>query len=158
MTIMPPLLRPRRTRDYVVRMPPDRWVKAACEQVRCENWLYGWDVFANERTPLGSDRAAWFRSGASRRTFREYRTTAAAAIAAGVILAGEIDAGTDPLVPVTVFRFEPHQRCFTEHRTRPASWLVRAGQQVVGRHTGMSGWIDDLDQHVGHLAEQLKRG
>jgi hypothetical protein len=134
---MPPLLRPRRTRDYVVRMPPDRWVKAACEQVRCENWRYGWDTILDERTPPGQELAAWIRSGAPGRDYREMRS-----------------ADGD----VTVFRFAAHQRCFTEHRTRPASWLVRAGQQVVGRHTGMSGWIDDLDQHVGRLAEQLQKG
>jgi hypothetical protein len=131
---MPPL-RQRRTRDYVVRMPPDRWVRAACEQVRCEKWQFGWDTVLDERTPEGRDAANWIRSGASGRDFREMR-------------------GGD----VTVFRFSPHQRCFEEHRTRPASWLVRAGQQVVGRHTDMSGWVDDLDQHVGILGEQLKKG
>jgi hypothetical protein len=134
---MPPLLRPhRQTRDYVVRMPPDRWVKAACEQVGCENWLYGWDTVLDERTAEGKDAAQWIRSGASGRDFREMGT-----------------ADGD----VTVFRFAGHQRCFQEHRTRPASWQVRAGQQVT-RHSGMPGWIDDLDQHVGHLAEQLKKG
>jgi hypothetical protein len=135
---MPPrLLRQRRTRDYVLRMPPDRGVIAACEQVGCENWRYGWDTILDERTPEGKDAANWIRSGASRRAYREMRS-------------GDGD--------VTVFRFSPHQRCFTEHHTRPASWLVRAGQQVVGRHTDMSGWIEDLDQHVGQLAEQLKKG
>lgn len=137
MAMRPALLRPRRTRDYVLRMPPDRGVIAACEQVACENWRYGWDTILDERTREGREAAAWIRSGASRRDFREMGT---------------------PNGDVTVFRFAAHQRCFTEHRTRPASWLVRAGQQVVGRHTGMSGWIDDLDQHVGHLAEQLQKG
>jgi hypothetical protein len=131
---MPPL-RQRRTRDYVVRMPPDRWVKAACEQVRCENWQFGWDTILDERTPEGRDAAEWIRSGASGRDFREMH-------------------GPD----VTVFRFAARQRCFTEHRTRPASWQVRAGQQVVGRHTDMSGWIGDLDEHVGTLAERLQKG
>src|ERR1700733_6701818 len=122
---MPPL-RQRRTRDYVVRMPPDRWVKAACEQVRCENWQFGWDTVLDESTPEGKEAANWIRSGASHRDFREMR-------------------GGD----VTVFRFAPHQRCFTEHRTRPARWLVRG----VREHTDMFGWIDDLDQHVGTLGD-----
>jgi hypothetical protein len=144
----------RRTRDYVVRMPPDRGIKTVCEAVRCENWLYGWAKFVNEATPLGRDQAAFFRSGKSGRTFSEYRATAAAALGAGVLVPGEIDASADPLTPVSVFRFEPHQRCFEEHRTRPARWLVRG----VREHADMSGWIDDLDQHVGRLAEQLERG
>ncbi len=149
-----PLRQQRRTRDYVVRMPPDRYVKTACELVRCEKWLYGWDLFANEATAQGRQRAAYLRSGQSGRDFREFRGTAAAAVASGVLLPGEIDGLTDPLAPVTVFRFSPHQRCFEEHRTRPASWLVRG----VRQHADMSGWIDDLDQHVGRLAEQVQRG
>jgi hypothetical protein len=144
----------RQTRDYVLRMPKDRTVVVACERVLCENWLYGWDVFANERVPLGRDRAAWFRSGASQRTFAEYQATAAAALGAGILLPGEIDAATDPLTPITVFRFAAHQRCFEEHRTRPARWLVRG----VREHTDMSGWLDDLDQHVGQLAEKAQKG
>jgi hypothetical protein len=136
-TAVASLIRPRRTRDYVVRMPKDRWIKAACEQVRCDNWLYGWDVLLDERTAEGRDAAQWIRSGASRREFREL---------------GTADGG------MAVFRFAPHQRCFAEHRTRPASWQVRAGPQLVSRHTDMSGWIDDLDQHVGNLAEQAQKG
>lgn len=152
------MLRQRQTRDYVVRMPKDTTVVVACEQVRCENWLYGWDKFVNERTPLGQRQAAFFRSGASGRTFSEHQATAAAALAAGALFPGEIDASTDPLTPVTVFRFEPHQRCFAEHRTRPASWQVRAGPHLLRRHADMSGWIGDLDEHVGHLAEQAQKG
>jgi hypothetical protein len=126
------VIRPRRqTRDYVLRMPPDRGVKVACELARCDNWLYGWDTVLDERTREGREAAAWIRSGASRRDYREMR-------------GGE----------VTVFRFAPHQRCFEEHRTRPARWLVRG----VREHAGMSGWIEDLDQHVGHLAEQAQKG
>lgn len=134
---MRPPLRQRQTRDYVVRMPPDRWVKAACEQVRCEKWRYGWDTVLDERTPEGKDAANWIRSGASRRDFREL---------------GTVDGG------VTAFRFSPHQRCFEEHRTRPGRWLVRTGRQIVAQHSGMPGWLDDLDQHVGNLGEAVKRG
>jgi hypothetical protein len=122
-----------RTRDYRLLMPADTTVRAACEDVGCENWRYGWDVLLDERTAPGRDGAAWIRSGASGRTFRE--------------LPGAADGG------VSVFRFEPHQRCFEEHRTRPARWI--AGRTV---HTDMHGWIDDLDNHVGRLAEQLQRG
>jgi hypothetical protein len=118
-------------------MPKDTTVVVACEQVRCENWIYGWDTILNENTPEGRDAARWIRSGASGRDFREM---------------GVPDGGT------VVFRFAPHQRCFAEHRTRPASWLVRAGGQVLHRHSGMGGWIDDLDNHVGRLAEAVKRG
>ena len=121
------------TRDYLIRMPPDLTVVAACNQVRCEKWLYGWDTILDERTPFGRENAAWIRSGGSGRDYTEL-------------------GGGD----VTVFRFAAHQRCFAEHRTKPASWLVRSGGMRV--HADMHDWIEDLDQHVGQLEEQIKRG
>lgn len=126
--------RSRLTRDYLVRMPKDTTVVVACEQVRCDNWRYGWDTVLDVRTPEGRDAADWIRSGASRRDFREM---------------GTADGGG-----TVVFRFSPHQRCFAEHRTKPARWLVRG----VREHTDMSGWIDDLDQHAGRLADQIRKG
>lgn len=119
------------TRDYRIRLPKDTTVRAACEQVRCANWLHGWDVVLDEREPAKKSAAAWIRSGQSGRTFRE------------------LPGGGE----VAVFRFEPHQRCFEEHRTRPVRFL--AGGQ---RRADMAEWIDDLDNHVGQLAGQLQRG
>ena len=83
------------TRDYLLRLPRDVTVVAACEEVRCEAWQYGWQTTCDETTPLGTFRAAYIRESCGR-TFREMRT-------------GD---------GLTVFRFEPHQRCFAEHRTR----------------------------------------
>jgi hypothetical protein len=122
-----------RTRDYSIRWPRDVTVVAACEQVRCDNWLHGWDTLVDERTGPGRDAAGWIRSGQSGRTFRE--------------LPGAADGG------VTVFRFEPHQRCFAEHRTRPSRFL--AGRREVPT---LGDWIGDLDDHVGHLEDQLRKG
>jgi hypothetical protein len=130
-----PLLTGRATRDYVVRMPRDTWVKAACEAVGCENWRYGWDSLIDERTPLGAQQAAYIRQH-SGRTFREMKAP-------------------DGL---TVFRFEPRQRCFSEHRTRPARLLVATRGQVIRRHTSFSGIAEDYTEHVGRLAEQYERG
>jgi hypothetical protein len=124
----------RPTRDYLLRMPKDISIVAACSEVGCENWLYGWDTILDEGTPEGRDGANWIRSGQSRRDFTEMR-------------------GGD----VTVFRFGPHQRCFGEHRTRPQRFLVRAGQQLSAR-SGLRDWIDDLGEHAGQLEDQLKRG
>jgi hypothetical protein len=122
------------TRDYLLRMPPDTSVVAACGDVGCEAWLYGWDTILDERTPEGRDAAQWIRSGQSRRDWTEM-------------------GGGD----VTVFRFAPHQRCFAEHRTRPQRWLVRTGPQLADRGSFRS-WIDDLDEHAGQLEDQAKRG
>lgn len=121
------------TRDYVLLMPPDTTVVAACHEVRCASWQFGWDTLADERTPLGKARADYIRRECGR-TFREM---------------GSPDG-------VTVFRFGPRQRCFAEHRTKPASWLVRSGG--IREHSSMRGWIDDLGEHVGQLEDQLRRG
>jgi hypothetical protein len=124
------------TRDYLLRLPRDTTVVAACEETRCENWLYGWDTVLDERTPAGRELAAWIRSGQSGRDFREL---------------GAGDGGT------VVFRFGPHQRCFAEHRTRPARWLVRSGQRVTA-HQDMQAWIGDLDDHVSDLHHKITGG
>ena len=97
------------TRDYKIRLPRDVTIRAACEDVRCEHWLYGWDTFADEREDLGRRQAAYFRSGQSGREYREM---------------GRNEDG------VTIFRFASHQRCFREHRTRPARWLIRGTSGV----------------------------
>ena len=119
-----------RTRDYRIRFPRDVTVRAACEDVRCENWAHGWETILDERTAQGRAAAAWIRSGASRRTFRE-------------LPGGE----------VVVFRFERGQRCFEEHRTRPSVFL--AGGRRVG---SLGDWIGDLDAHVTRLEDQLRKG
>jgi len=53
----------------------------------------------------------------------------------------------------TVFRFERGQRCFAEHRTRPARFLA-GGIQVAS----LAAWVGDLDQHVQNLEDQARKG
>lgn len=125
----------RRTRDYVMHMPLDRFVKAACEDVGCESWRYGWDSLIDESAPLGQAQAAYIRTR-SGRTFREMRAP-------------------DGL---TVFRFQARQRCFAEHRTRPAQLAVMAGGRILRRHSSLSGLAEDYTEHIGRLADQYQRG
>jgi hypothetical protein len=122
------------TRDYLLRLPRDVTVVAACEDVGCEAWQFGWETQIDEATPLGTFQAAYIRE-TSGRTFTEMRTEAG----------------------LTVFRFEPHQRCFAEHRTRPARWLIRDGRQVREVPV-MADWTGDLSEHVSQLEEQARRG
>ena len=119
------------TRDYLLRMPPDTQVRAACEDVGCESWLYGWETHVDEGTDLGQRQAAYIRQS-SGRTFTEHRSGA-----------------------VTVFRFASRQRCFAEHRTRPARWLIRNGSV---REAGASEWFGDLGDHMNRLNDQLRKG
>jgi hypothetical protein len=126
---------------YSITAPRDAAVVAACEQVACPAWLNGWDSVIDERTELGQQQAAYIR-GQSRRTFREMKT----------------DAG------LTVFRFEAHQRCFEEHRTRPEIYLVRDGDHrgnPTGRtrqHTRPADWVEDMTENQGRIVDLQQKG
>jgi hypothetical protein len=143
----------RLTRDYVVRMPTDRWIRTACEDANCEQWRYGWDSLIDERVDCHGDPSllcAWVRGGKapcgacqgrfirtqSGRTFKVMRAP-------------------DGL---TVFRFESGQRCFAEHRTRPARLSVETGGIRLRAHSSLAGLAEDYTEHVGNLADQYQRG
>lgn len=121
------------TRDYLIRMPRDTMVVAACEDVRCENWQYGWETITDEATSLGRAQAAYIRRQ-SGRTFTEHRTAEG----------------------LTVFRFASRQRCFTEHRTRPGRYLVRGAG--IREHSSLGDWIEDIAGHVTQIENQRKKG
>lgn len=123
------------TRDYVIKMPKDTTVRAACEDIGCEAWRYGWEIHVDEATALGTGQAAFIREK-SRRTFREQRTGAG----------------------ITIFIFEAGQRCFAEHRTRPARLLVATGGHTVREHTDMAGWAEDMTEHVARVEATKQRG
>ncbi len=126
---------------YSITAPRDTGVIAACHEVGCPAWRDGWETTVDEATQLGTNQAAYIRTG-SRRTFRERRT----------------DAG------LTVFVFESGQRCFAEHRTRPDLFAVRDGDwrgNPTGRvrqHTRPLDWAEDFMEHEDHLADQRKKG
>jgi hypothetical protein len=129
-------------KTYGIRSPRDTTVIAACEQVGCEAWRNGWDSVIDESTEFGAAQARYIRTS-SGRTFRETKT----------------DKGW------TVFRFESHQRCFAEHRTRPEAFLVRPG---VGRlnprgerarvHVRPEDWVEDLGEHQQSIIDRQARG
>jgi hypothetical protein len=116
------------TRDYVIKFRRDTTVRTACEDAGCEAFRNGWETVCDQRTPLGLEQAAYIRQR-SGRTFTELSGTP------------------------TVFRFEPGQRCFAEHRTRPARFLA-GGVQLPD----LPAWVGDLDQHVSNLEDQARKG
>lgn len=123
------------TRDYGLILPRDTTVKAACEDVGCEQWRAGWDTVCDLDTKEGAMVAEMIRSGRSGRTYRE--------------LSGE--------GRVVVFRFESGQRCFAEHRTRPARFTVRQGGRSR-EHTGLADWGEDLAEHWDRVETLRKKG
>lgn len=126
---------------YAIRSPHDRTVKAACEVVRCEAWLNGWETQVDESTDLGRAQADYIRRQ-SGRTFREQHTEAG----------------------LTVFRFESRQRCFADHKTRPESYSVRLGDwRATSRgparmHVSAADWVEDFGEHQERVADQQRKG
>jgi hypothetical protein len=139
------------TRDYLVRMPKDTTVKAACEDIGCEQWRDGWESHIDEsrdcgagpmalcayalagQMPCGTCQAQYIRH-LSGRTFTELK-------GAGV----------------TVFRFASGQRCFAEHRTRPARLAVRTGV-LLRPHASLADMAEDYTEHIGRLEAAIQRG
>lgn len=127
---------------YTIHSPHDRLVKAACEQVGCDAWQFGWETVIDESTELGRHQATYIRQH-SGRTFREMPR------------AGEGAA--------TVFRFEPRQRCFADHHTRPEAYAVLGGDWrrytgVIRRHSRPEDWVEDFGTNQQIIADQQERG
>jgi hypothetical protein len=124
---------------FSVKTRTDRKIKTVCERVGCRHWREGWESVIDESTQLGKAQAAFIRG--SGRTFREQRTQ----------------------VGLTVFRFEPYQRCFAEHQTRPELYLVRGGdwRGTVGEvrvHQRPEDWVEHVQQHMAGLLHERDKG
>jgi hypothetical protein len=106
------------------------WRAGTCEEDDCGQFINGWQTVCDETTDLGQQQAAYIRSDTTRR-HTESR---------------EDPTGTG--VARTVFRFEPGQRCFHQHRVplgRPELFLVhgeRGASSTV--HSGPDAWLDDF--------------
>lgn len=129
---------------FAIHSPHDRTVVAACSQVGCRAWAEGWETVCDERVDApyelpsgqrvgGSVQAAYIRQR-SGRTFRELTTSEG----------------------LTVFRFEPGQRCFAEHRTSPELYVVRDGDWR-GNPTGRSRTHQRPGDWVEHFGENQQR-
>jgi hypothetical protein len=124
---------------YSISAPRDVLVKTACEQAGCVAWLKGWQSPIDESTDLGKAQSAYIRTQ-SGRTFREQRSA----------------------VGITVFTFEPKQRCFTDHRTRPERFAVAHGDYrhstLTRVHANGADWVEDFALHQQKLADRLNQG
>lgn len=124
---------------YQIDSPADTMVRAACEEVVCTAYLYGWETKVDESTDLGRRQADYIRKRAGR-TFKELRDGA-----------------------ITVFRFESGQRCFSNHQTRPESYMVTPGDWrgqtgPTRHHATPADWVDDFGSHQDQLVDQIKKG
>ncbi len=137
-----PVLPAEAMQTYSIIRPPDTSIIVACKDAGCQAWRHGWETCVDERTDLGLAQATYIRQG-SGRTFAERRTGAG----------------------VTVFRFEPYQRCFAEHRTRGERFIV-AGGDFRGNprgtrprvHVRPDDWVEDFALNLDGVRTAKERG
>jgi len=134
-------------RTYAVARPlATHFRPATCEETACPAWLFGWLTKVDESTDLGQRQAHYIRHDKSR---RHVETRA-----------------EDGL---TVFTFEPGQRCFNtvQHKLpldKPEIYTVRDGDwrgNPTGRvmhHQSADDWVEDFGEHQDALADRLERG
>jgi hypothetical protein len=127
-------------KTYQAAALSDATVVAACQSVGCEAYRKGWDTTVDELTDLGRRQAAYIRAQ-SGRTFKESHDG----------------------LGLTVFRFDSGQRCFADHHTRPAVYLVRGGDHrgnlgLIRRHVSTADWVEDFAEHQDRLATRLGQG
>jgi hypothetical protein len=135
-----PNLQPGMYQTYAYSRSLDTRRKAACRDVGCEAYRAGWESRFDESTALGREQAHYVRTQ-SGRTFREYRSAEG----------------------LTVFRFEPYQRCFADHQTIAEAFFVRGGdwrqdQGLIRHHANGRDWAEDMGEHQQHLADRIEKG
>lgn len=130
----------------IVRPSATHWRPASCADVDCPAWRHGWTTSIDESTELGAAQARYIRRD-SGRGFVESRAA-----------------------HLTVFDFEPGQRCFgaDEHRApveREPLYLVAGGdwrgnpRGVRTRaHANARDWVDDFGEHQQNLADRIAQG
>lgn len=138
-----PASHPGNYQTYRIRFGSDVTLKNACELVRCEARQFGWQTICDESdtTPYGGAARANYIRHFSGRTFTEQRT----------------DAG------LTVFTFEPGQRCFAEHKTTPNFFTVRGGDHrrnlgLMRQHVNGRDFAEDFAEHQQALADEHQKG
>lgn len=138
---MPPRMPAQAYKSFVILSPRDTAVRTACQDAGCMAWRHGWESVIDERTELGKRQAAYIRHK-SGRTFGETKTAEG----------------------VTVFRFEPFQRCFRDHRTRPERYIERGGdyrgnprgERRVHKRPG--DWVESFGLHQDRLVTAIRQG
>jgi hypothetical protein len=133
--------------SYEIRAPrSSHWRRATCEEVRCPNYLRGWQTVVDEGTDQGMGIALYIRRN-SGRGFTESRDESG----------------------LTRFVFEPGQVCFdsasdAHHvQVRPEIYLVRGGDHrantgLVRRHHNGLEWVEDFAEHTDKMLTKIERG
>jgi hypothetical protein len=143
---LPPQLPVTAMRTFQILAPLSTHFRAAtCEEVNCLRIINGFMVPVDESTDLGRKQAHYIRN-LSGRAFTEARDRAG----------------------LTVFTFQPGQRCFDPHRvradrperylTRPGDWRGNPSGRPPVEHTKAEFWVEDFAENQDRIARQIEKG
>lgn len=133
-------------KTYALSAPPaTHWRKATCDEADCPAYRNGWQSTIDESSALGQFQADYIRE-TSGRAFTEERQPGG----------------------MTVFTFEPTQRCFAsdDHKVpleREPNYLVRGGDWrantgLIRRHSNGVDWVDDMSETLDNVKTAVERG
>lgn len=145
---LPPTMPVGAYKTYQIVSPvATHWRKATCAEVDCDHYVNGFRTRVDERLELGQKQAHYIRKESGRR-FTEDRD----------------DAG------LTVFTFEPGQRCFASdshklplerpelYLTRPGDWRGNPTGERPYQHTKPEFWVEDFSINQDNLKSRMDRG
>lgn len=147
-TRITPKLPADKYKTYQIQKPLEtHWRQGTCAEKQCRGFMEGWVTRIDESTDLGQGQAFYIRKQ-SGRSFKEHRDE----------------------LGLTVFVFEPGQRCFRPAKDhmiqvgRPELYVVRGGdwrgnpRRERRRHANAADWVDDFAEHQDKLATRLQQG
>lgn len=118
---------------------------ATCAETECLNYTKGWKTVVDESTDLGRAQARFIRLESKRKAVESKDPTG-----------------------LTVFVFEPGQRCFTQHQIRldrDPTFSVQEGDFRGNPRGGAprifktaEDWRDEFAEHQETLADRLEQG
>lgn len=143
-----PKLGPEGYKTYGIRKPlATHWRQGTCAEKGCAGYTNGWITRIDEGTDLGQGQGYYIRKQ-SGRSFTEHRDE----------------------LGLTVFTFEPGQRCFRPPKDhmieigRPELYVVRGGdwrgnpRREHRHHRNGADWVDDFANHQDKLATRHQQG
>ncbi len=131
-------------KTYQIAAPlASHWNVVTCEDANCDAYRLGWKSIIDERTSLGQRQAHYIRAE-SMRSVTEHRDETG----------------------LTVFEFEPGQKCFAQHKgrnMRPERFIERGGDHrgAVGarrEHKRPEDWVESFEENQDRLRSIAERG
>jgi hypothetical protein len=130
-------LNPRHHMKRHIVQTPNHFYTAECREAKCPHYEFGWTTTIDEKTELGKRQGHYIRKD-PRRKFIESRN----------------------YVGLTVFLFEPGQKCFQAHKLQTGEAPIKLVTAPDGRKIRQesSRWFYEANEEAYRFEEFKKRG